>query len=246
MVKASIRRLLKHVIRHINGRNRKKYVIIGRNGNRHFPRGHMLAYVHLLSNKEFSRLFRIDRETFSELLLKITPFLPITNEQKAINSSGSMITNEMKLGMTLRWLSGGSYLDICCEYGVSPKTFYSKKGILWPTLDALDKALQLSFPIDDDEELARLSKEFKDMSFGHFEFCVGAIDGLVLRTRAPFLKEVRYPTSYRNRKGCFGVLCLAVADLRGKFLSFSCNHSGSTHDSLAYSTSYLYQMIDLI
>ena len=129
MVKASIRRLLKHVIRQLSGRNRKKYVIIGRNGNRRFPRGHMRTYVHLLSNKEFSRLFRVDRQTFSELLLKTTPFLPIASEQQAISSSGSMITNEMKLGMTLRWLSGGSYLDICCEYGVSSKTLYSKKGV---------------------------------------------------------------------------------------------------------------------
>jgi hypothetical protein len=147
--------------------------------------------------------------------------------------------------MTLRWLSGGSYLDICAEYGVTSKSFYSKKGVLWPTMNALDKALVLSFPIDNDAELARLSEEFAEMSNGHFRFCVGAMDGLILRSRAPNEGEVQYHKSYVNRKGCLGVLCLAVADLRGRFLSFSCNWSGSTHDSLAYSTSTLHTMIEV-
>lgn len=245
MVKTYIKRLLKHVISRINSSNKRKYKVIGRVKNRHFPRGYMITYCHLLRDDEFTRLFRIDRETFRDVLTKIEPYLPIINEQYAINSSGSMITNEMKLGMTLRWLAGGSYLDICAEYGVTSKSFYSKKGVLWPTLEALDKALVLSFPIDDDAELERLSEEFAEMSNGHFRFCVGAMDGLILRSRCPYESEVQFPKSYVNRKGCFGVLCLAVADLRGRFLSFSCNWSGSTHDSLAYSTSVLHTMIEV-
>lgn len=34
-------------------------------------------------------------------------------------------------------------------------------------------------------------------------------------------------------------MALAVSDVRGKFLSFSVGHSGSTHDSLAWETSGL-------
>jgi hypothetical protein len=54
----------------------------------------------LLTNNEFTRMFRIDRTQFNELVAKIdefTPviheFSPVINEQQAINSSGSMISS---------------------------------------------------------------------------------------------------------------------------------------------------------
>lgn len=69
--------------------------------------------------------------------------------------------------------------------------------------------------------------------------CVGAIDGLLLRTRAPFPTEHPNPSSFKNRKCCFGILALAIADLKGKFLMFNVNMSGSTHDSVAWDLSAL-------
>ena len=37
------------------------------------------------------------------------------------------------------------------------------------------------------------------------------------------------------------MLCLGISDIRGKFLSFSCNWTGSTHDSFAWMSSSVYR-----
>lgn len=73
--------------------------------------------------------------------------------------------------------------------------------------------------------------------------CVGAIDGLLIRTRAPFPSEHSNPSAFKNRKCCHGLLALAIADVRGKFLMFNVNNSGSTHDSIAWMTSALQDRI---
>lgn len=76
-------------------------------------------------------------------------------------------------------------------------------AFFYPTLHALDQAIPLTFPMDNDQELEALSNEFANMSYDRFRHFVGATDGLVLRV--PKDKEVQYPLSYRNRKGCFAI-----------------------------------------
>jgi hypothetical protein len=48
-------------------------------------------------------------------------------------SSRSHISNETKLYCTLRWLSGGSYLDICFAWGVGRKTPPTEKKAAFET-----------------------------------------------------------------------------------------------------------------
>jgi hypothetical protein len=38
--------------------------------------------------------------------------------------------------------------------------------------------------------------------------CALAIDGWVCRTRQPSSSEVRFPSAYRNRKDCFGIVVM--------------------------------------
>jgi hypothetical protein len=45
-------------------------------------------------------------------------------EQKAINSSGSAISPTARLAVTLRFLAGGSYLDLCFAWAISKSAFY--------------------------------------------------------------------------------------------------------------------------
>lgn len=104
---------------------------------------------------EFKRMFRMDRDTFNELLEKITPELPIINGKMGENSSGSSISNKTKLACTLRWLAGGSYIDICFAFGVAKTTFFETNGILWTVLEAINKVYTIGYPIDDLEELEK-------------------------------------------------------------------------------------------
>ena len=225
-------------------RRKARLVPIHRGGNRHRSRGHLEADLdNNLTDAEFTRMFRLNRQCFNDLLAKITVVMPERNEAKAIASSGSAITNKIKLAITLRWLAGASYLDLMWGFKVSSSSIFNEDGILWPTLEAINKVEPLKFPTNV-EELENIAAEFAHSSHGVFEHIVGAIDGLIIKTRKPTIHECSNPTAYMNRKGTYGVLCLGVSDINGKFLSFSCNWSGSTHDSFAYGTTSLFKKFE--
>jgi len=94
-------------------------------GNRHRDRGYALREVTYLSDSMFASMFRLSREGFEELLTLLTPFMYESRVLMAKASSGSNISLRTKLYVTLRWLAGGSYLDICFAWGISPSAFYS-------------------------------------------------------------------------------------------------------------------------
>ena len=75
------------------------------------------------SDTMFKRQFRLTREDFSGILNAIDNKYPISDlsRQKAINSSGSEVSNKLRLYITLRILSGASYLDMIW-YGVNVDT----------------------------------------------------------------------------------------------------------------------------
>ena len=104
--------------------------------------------------------------------------MPLTNEEMAIRSSGSSITNRTKLYVTLRWLAGGSYLDLCFAWGLSLSSFYDT--VLWPTINAVDKALDIGMPLKDEGKLQTIANEFSKLSKGQLKGCVIAIDKIML------------------------------------------------------------------
>ena len=226
-----LRRIL--LVRSIKKSRRRR---VHRGPNRHRNRGHCLLELASLTDSQYTRMFRLDRAAFCQLLIRVNEIAPVVDDRKAIASSGSSISGEIRLAVTLRWLAGASYLDLCFGWGLSVSSFFS---VLWSTMEAIELAIPLSYPINDIARLQEIGDEAAAATHGAFSGFAGAIDGLVVRTRSPHKNECDNPAAYRNRKGCFGILCLGVADMRGRFLSFSCKWSGSTHDSYAWSTSSL-------
>lgn len=112
-------------------------------------RGYAIHEIDIMSDDTFKKMFRIDRRTFYELVDELNQQIT-RNDQKAINSTGSAIPMSTRLAVTLRWLAGGQYLDLCFAWGLGKSTFFSERGVLWPTIIALDKMLKIGFPIDDD------------------------------------------------------------------------------------------------
>ena len=115
-------------------------------------RGFAVTEMARLSDPMFQRMFRLDRATFYELAERIDHIIQ-RNELKSIQSSGSSIPTDTRLAVTLRWLAGGSYLDLCFAWGVAVSTFFSDRGVLWPTIEALDDVLKLGFPLNDMQAL---------------------------------------------------------------------------------------------
>jgi hypothetical protein len=215
--------------------------------NRHRDRGYALREVNNLSEADFSAMFRMNRASFATLLELISPFLPDGNERMARISSGSAVTKETKLYTTLRFLAGGSFHDICFAWGVAKSTFFSTdedKGILWPTIEAIDEAFTIGLPVHDIPALQKLADEFSVYSNGELGGCVTAIDGWVAQTRKPNSKEVQDIMAYRNRHDCWGLVVLAGCDARCRFTMFSCMNTGSTNDIVAWELSEMKRLID--
>ncbi|MGH7974661.1 MAG: hypothetical protein ACREBR_03980 [bacterium] len=98
----------------------------------------------------------------------------------------------------LRWLAGGQYNNICIIFGIGSTTCYD---CIWRVAGAIDKVEKFDFPTDDVNKMKTTSKEFGKRSGGVMDGCIGALDGLRVRTRAPKFSETSYPAQYMNRKG---------------------------------------------
>ena len=70
-----------------------------------------------LNDQDFQRMFRVTREGFQTLCDGVALGLSIDVVQ-ARRSSGSHISITARVAATLRWLGGGSYLDICAIFGI--------------------------------------------------------------------------------------------------------------------------------
>jgi hypothetical protein len=118
-------------------------------------------------------MFRMRKNSFEKLYRTLEPLLYTPNAAMVRRSSGSIISKKNKLYCTLRWLAGGSYLDICIAYGVSRSSFFStsyKSGIVWPVIDAINIAFQIGLPRDRDE-LRKLANGFTRFTSGELWLC---------------------------------------------------------------------------
>jgi hypothetical protein len=222
-----------------------------RESNMKRDREYGLRWMRELSEHNFKRAFRMDRPAFERLLTVLRVEVCMTRPgprkgvsgrefqryDQATNSSGSPIALRTALAATLRWLAGGSYLDICGLFGLGMGGFYSEAGPLWSTMYGLEAALRPFLQFDVSEEAcAEAAAGFAPFSRHLMNKCVVAVDGIVVRTRAPYVKELGESCdrrAYRNRKGCFGLVAIAGCRANCKFAFWSCRHTGSTHDALA-------------
>jgi hypothetical protein len=118
----------------------------------------------------------------------------------------------------LRWLAGGQQIDLCFGLGIPKIVFYSERGVLWPTIEAIDLVIPIGLPLNKIDELDRISRAFELQSEGVLKGCIMAIDGLVIRTRQPYRSETQNIRAWCNRKGGFGLVVMAGCDINGKFL----------------------------
>ncbi len=80
--------------------------------------------------------------------------------------------------MTLRYLAGGSFVDIIDMHGVGKSTFYQ---LLWATVEGINKVIKMDgIPTRNLSALAKLSAGFHRLNSGALVGCVGAIDGIAI------------------------------------------------------------------
>ena len=170
----------------------------------------------------------MQKDSFEKLLSYIRHDL-IVNEVMAKPRGGAIIP-ELCLFCTLRWLAGGSYLDICDIVGISKASFYR---VVWKTICAIvyAKALEIRFPTTS-QELEEAVAGFASISKTEaIRNCVGVVDGYLLRIKVPNKDEVGNVKSYfSGHYQCYGVNVQAVTDHCSRFIYFAFASPGVTAD----------------
>ena len=219
--------------------------VMGKNGQG--PQGKKLKgtpfswvdHVMRLSESQFKRRYRLSWPSFNKLLRLLDDDLKVVSPKQAMRgNNGCLVPNAVKLAIGLRYLAGGDPLDLFLIYHVSLGYVYK---CVWAVVDAVNRRLQIKFPIDEPEKLAQLEAEFRAASVGGiWEGQVGALDGVHFATIAPTAKDVDDPMRYHvARKDEYALLCMAVCDAQRRFLDYDISQVPQTHDSLAWYMSTL-------
>ena len=218
-------------------------VVIGRkrNKDRSVGRRCTVERIESLKNEDpklFTRMFRLHPADFSKVLEDIRP--RIMSQYFHASSRSDLIDPVIKLAVCLRFLAGGIFLDLSWGYWIPHNHVHD---VIWEVCEALDATIDnIKFPINDVEELKRLSSEFHMISRNKFKRnegddggTVAAGDGVIFKMNKPTIEETDGDvTSFFTRKGYYAYALQAFCDARCKFLSISSQCCSSTHDSTAY------------
>lgn len=177
-------------------------------GLRH--RGQFGAFAARLERQgRFKRYFRIEPQRFRAYVAAITPDDDTLARMRAQGNRrpGGFVEFDVRLALMLRYMAGGSYLDIMYLFGIeAPGTFYN---LVWDTMVRLDSALPALSLEEDLKDLDRcrtLAQGFarEGKTDGNIRGCIGALDGLLLQIEAP---PFRWPNrvKYLSRKGFWAV-----------------------------------------
>jgi hypothetical protein len=144
--------------------------VVGRKSNkdRSVGRRCTLERIESLKNEDpklFTRMFRLHPADFSKVLEDIRP--RIMAQYFSASSRGDLIDPVIKMAVCLRFLAGGIFLDLSWGYWVPHNHVHD---IVWEVCEALDATIDnINFPINDVEELNRLSGEFHLISRNKFK-----------------------------------------------------------------------------
>jgi hypothetical protein len=190
----------------------------------------------------FARRLRMTKASFDKLVGLIEQDLAV--DEASANLRGGAIIPEICLYCTLRYLAGGSYLDVSDVAGISQASFYR---VVWKTITAIVtcKALRIRFPRTHEEVTAAVAGFASISTEQVIKNCVGVVDGYLLRCRVPSKHEAKNVRSFfSGHYQCYGVNVQAACDHHCRFISFAFAAPGVTGDRDAIKQCSLYQLIE--
>jgi hypothetical protein len=166
-------------------------------------------------------------------------------EIKSRNRTGKKsIGAEVVLHCLLRWLAGGSYLDIRLSAGISGPSVYV---CIYKAVNAILQCddLAISFP----KTKADIDKSAADFqlisSDGIIDGCVACVDGLLVPIQVPSKKETGNVLAYfSGHYNTYGINVQAACDSRCRFLYVAIAAPGRSSDVVALQKTSLSQLID--
>jgi hypothetical protein len=181
----------------------------------------------LLSDRVFQRMFRMPCQVFNKLCERLIEKIgePAFKSERYLREeyqaqtkdaneyTGGIIPGEIKVAMTIRILAGASYLDMILQYYVSPSSVFQ---VFHDVIQWIDEAFQ--FPLfgllknRNWDALHDIAMNFAKFLDGVFYGCIGALDGIAIRIRCPFLSEDSDPGSYFCRKKFYALNVQVIVD----------------------------------
>jgi hypothetical protein len=188
-----------------------------------------------LSRAEFARAFRMTHATFLALLALLEGDLT-RDMRMAARSSGGRVEPAVRLALTVRMLSGASYLDMMMLFRVASSTVYD---VFHSTVSSITKRIAMPGLSWVQSELQRralaftTSRQPPNPLYG----CVGAVDGICIEIQKP--ADEYGPRGFYCRKGMYAIPAQALVDANYRFLYLSSKCAGSTPDGIAWESSSL-------
>jgi hypothetical protein len=199
-----------------------------------------------LDDRSFRKFYRMTRTAFDNLVDALHPALSQSAadagswnslSQSHCSSTAGLITSNLKVSMTLRWLAGGSYIDITHHHRVSETSFWRHRDAVLEAINSsVSPTLGIAFPaLDDEEALRAIAQGFAAKSENWvFLDVVGAIDSMLVELAYVRKTDSQQPGKYFTRNGTYALNLQAVCDADQQFRHFSLRCCGPTHDSIAY------------
>lgn len=183
----------------------------------------------------------MDEGSFDHLLELLRSDLQVDALMSTVRTGEAPISAEVVLHCTLRWLAGGSYLDICTIGHISHASFYR---CLYKGVNAITTcpALAIKLPRTH-EEIERTAAEFAECSHeAVFDGCVGCIDGMLVRIKSPSSSSTANVRSYFS--GHYYAMGLTICDAKCRFTYFAIAAPGGSSDIHALRQTSLSQYIN--
>ena len=198
----------------------------------------------LESSRSFYQLYRMNLPSFNKLCSLIDPVVRVDPVMSHVRTGKGPILTEIALHCLLRWLAGGSHLDIRISAGISIASFYT---CIHRCIDAVLTCNQLAINFPKSmNEIEASAQEFQKISSGGIvDGCVACVDGMLLPIRTPSSNETgNVMAYYSGHYAEYGINIQAACDSFCRFVYVSVAAPGRSSDVVAYRKISLSQIIE--
>jgi hypothetical protein len=190
-----------------------------------------------MSYKSFKKLYRL-------LYSDLKPHAKCTR--------ADAIHPKTKLLVALRFFAGASYLDLVRIHGIGKTTCYS--SCIKKVIQSIHKNKEIGQPKwpEQTPDLESHARAWTDISGvpgrrGVLQGCVGAIDGLLIKTKCPGKQETNKPRDYKSgHYKRYGLNAQVVCDRKLRIIFASIMCPGKTNDVNAYRHSKISDLIEAL
>lgn len=179
---------------------------------------------------EFERTYHMSLRAYNKLLDLLRDSITLDHSKAG---GSDLILPELVVAIGLRWLAGGSYIDIRHAYGCSITSMFRLRTLFIDAILECD-SLNIVFPDHTTEKIIEDSLQFRAISTDGIMrgCCIGAIDGLLAVTIRPSLLECGFnPGAYfPGHYMTFALNVQAVCNHDSRFIFFGVMAPGKCSD----------------